>query len=104
MNLSVNDSNIYQVVHDLRRLIKECLLPRIDQLEDEVRELREMAWPIYSGVLSGGYDHLKEFDKLETMVRKKSEVIKRLFPDEVWRWGRSQEELKKIYSVVNNEL
>lgn len=101
MDLSVNEGNIYQVITDLRRLVKECLIPRIDHLEDEVKELRELVWPIYSGILSGGYAHLKEFDNLETMVRKKSEVIKRLFPEEVWRWGRSQEELKKIYSVIN---
>ena len=104
MDLSVNEGNIYQVIKDLRRLVKECLIPRIDRLEDEVKELRELVWPIYSGVLGGGYAHLKEFDNLETMVCKKSEVIRRLFPKEVWRWGRKQEELKKIYSVINNEF
>lgn len=104
MNLSVNETNIYQVVKDLRLLLKECLIPRIDELESEVKDLRELVWPIYSGILTGGHAYLKDVDNLETMVRKKSEVIRRLFPDEVWRWGRTQEELKKIYSRINNEL
>ena len=103
MDLSVTEDNVHQVVRDLRMLIKDCLLPRIDRLENEVRELREFSWPVCSGISGGGRDLIRIDDDMENMVRKKCEVIRKLFPDESWRYGRSQDELEKILQLINKD-
>lgn len=35
-----------QILNDIRRLLKENILPRLDQLEAEVMLLRKHTWPI----------------------------------------------------------
>ena len=35
-----------KVLQDVRELIKNVILPRLDQLEAEVKELRRVTWPV----------------------------------------------------------
>jgi hypothetical protein len=42
MNLSCDN----KILHDVRVLIKDNVLPRLIQLEEEVRELRRVTWPV----------------------------------------------------------
>jgi len=46
MNLEVSNENVCKVLQDVRLLIHDCLLPRISQLEEELRLLREVTWPV----------------------------------------------------------
>ena len=46
MNLEVSNENVCKVLHDVRLLIHDCLIPRISQLEEELRLLREVTWPV----------------------------------------------------------
>ena len=46
MNLEVSEENVCKVLQDVRELIRDHLLPRITQLEEEVRLLREVTWPV----------------------------------------------------------
>lgn len=103
MNLSVTDENIHKVVKDMRVLIKECLIPRIDELEEETRVLRELIWPVCSAILEDTRCCLKDTDRIELLAYKKLQIISRLFPNETWRWcGKLDYEYKKIYDIINN--
>ena len=42
--MTPNDS--VKVLKDLRELVKDHILPRMTQLEEEVRLLREVTWPV----------------------------------------------------------
>jgi len=46
MDLSVDETNVYKVLADLRVLVRDNLLPRITQLEQELCELRWVTWPV----------------------------------------------------------
>jgi len=63
MNLKVSEKDACIVLQDVRELIKDCLLPRITQLEEEVRLLREVCWPICQS--------LRETSQLTDITNKK---------------------------------
>ena len=46
MNLEVSEENLCKVLQDVRELLKDNILPRLTQLEEEVRLLREVTWPV----------------------------------------------------------
>lgn len=46
MNLEVSPEQVCKILQDVRLLIHDCLLPRIDQLEEEVKLLRAVTWPV----------------------------------------------------------
>lgn len=70
MNLST-DSKILQ---DVRELIRDNLLPRIAQLEEEVRLLRGVTWPVCQS--------LRECTQLNEMEQKRT-FLKILDKEEV---------------------
>ena len=46
MNLEVSQEQVCKILHDVRLLIHDCLIPRIHQLEDEIKLLRAITWPV----------------------------------------------------------
>ena len=50
MNLEVSQEEVCSVLKDVRVLIRDCLIPRIDQLETELRLLREVTWPVCQSI------------------------------------------------------
>ena len=63
MDLSVKAGEELKVLEDIRLLIKDVILPRLDQLECQVRLLREATWPVCQS--------LKERHTLDDIRNKK---------------------------------
>jgi hypothetical protein len=63
MDLSVNPEEVCKVLEDVRLLLKDVILPRLDQLECEVKLLREVTWPVCQS--------LKERHTLDDVRNKK---------------------------------
>jgi hypothetical protein len=74
MNLEVSDKNVCKVLYDVRLLIHDCLLPRISQLEEELRLLREVTWPVCQS--------LRETSQL-TDIENKRKFLMILDPEEI---------------------
>ena len=51
MNLEVSEENVCKVLQDVRELLKDNILPRLTQLEEEVRLLREVTWPVCQSLI-----------------------------------------------------
>jgi hypothetical protein len=63
-----------QILNDIRRLLKENILPRMDQLEAEVMLLRKHTWPIIQS--------MKEHNQLDD-IKSKREFFCVLSEDEI---------------------
>jgi hypothetical protein len=74
MNLSVNQDDLCRVLQDVRELLRDNVLPRLTNLEEQVRLLRKVTWPVCQG--------LREKSQLSDIASKK-EFLKHLDPDEV---------------------
>ena len=74
MDLSVEPENIPKVLQTLREFIKDHLLPRVTELEEEVRLLRKITWPICQNI--------RESTQLDD-IKCKREFLENLDPDEV---------------------
>lgn len=70
MDLTPRDSTI---IEELRYFIKDHLLPRITNLEEEVKLLREVTWPVCQSI--------RETSQLEELPQKK-EFLRNLDIDE----------------------
>jgi len=46
MDLSVEKGKELEILKDLRELVKDHILPRLTQLENEVYLLRKITWPV----------------------------------------------------------
>ena len=46
MNLEVRPEELCKVLKDVRELIKDNILPRLTDLEEQVRLLRRVTWPV----------------------------------------------------------
>ena len=70
MNLSCDN----KILQDVRELIRDVILPRLTQLEVEVRELRRVTWPVCQS--------LREKSQL-TDIQNKKRFLSILDDDEV---------------------
>jgi len=74
MDVSVDTENVPKVLGKVREFIKDHLLPRITNLEEEVRLLRRVTWPICQNV--------REHNQLDD-IEFKRKFLENLDPDEV---------------------
>lgn len=74
MDLSVEPENVPKVLQTLREFIKDHLVPRLTELEEEVRLLRKITWPICQNI--------RESTQLDD-IKCKREFLQNLDPDEV---------------------
>lgn len=74
MDLSVDPENISKVLQTVREFLKDHILPRLCDLEEEVRLLRKVTWPICQGI--------REQTQLND-IKCKREFLQNLDPDEV---------------------
>ena len=94
MDLSVKPEDVTTVLKNVRELIKDHILVRLTDLEEEVRLLRKVTWPICQG--------LKENSQLSD-IESKREFLKYLSPEEVELLlklkskGNLQEEFRLIH-------
>ena len=70
MSLEKNDAKDLKI---LREFVKDHILPRLTQLEEEVRVLREVTWPVCQS--------LREQTQISD-IQKKKEVLLMLDPEE----------------------
>ena len=77
MDLSVEKETELEILRDLRELVKDNILPRLTQLENEVYLLRKITWPICQSLTEDtqlhNIDSKKEFLKHGT--RDKEEIL-----------------------------
>ena len=74
MNLEVKPEDACRILKDVRELIRSVILPRISQLEEEVRMLRRVTWPVCQS--------LKEQSQISDISNKRK-LLQMLDPDEV---------------------
>ena len=74
MNLSVKKEDNNKVLQDVRELLRDNVLPRLTNLEEQVRLLRKVTWPVCQSI--------KENSQLSDIPSKK-EFLKSLDPEEV---------------------
>jgi len=72
--MSVKLEDVPRILKNVRELLKDVILPRISDLEEEVRLLRKVTWPICQG--------LREKNQLDDMKCKK-EFLQNLDQEEV---------------------
>ena len=75
MDLSVSQEDLAKVVQNLRELLRDHVLPRLSDLEEEVRLLRRITWPVCQSIKEGG-NQLSD-------IKCKKEFLSRLQPEEV---------------------
>jgi hypothetical protein len=73
MNLSVKKEDVQKVLQDVRELLRDNIVPRLTNLEEQVRLLRKVTWPVCQGI--------KEKSQLSDIASKK-EFLSNLDPAE----------------------
>jgi len=74
MDLSINSEDVLKVLQSVRELLRDNILPRLTDLEEQVRLLRKVTWPVCQG--------LKEKTQLDDMDSKR-EFLQSLDYDEI---------------------
>ncbi len=76
------------VLQEVRKLLRENILPRLTELEEQVRLLRRVTWPVCQSLRSR--DQISE-------TKLKKELLEYLDPDEI-RW--LNDEMKRVSCFV----
>jgi hypothetical protein len=74
MDLSVDPEDVPKVLKTVREFLKDHLLPRLYNLEEEVRLLRKITWPVCQNI--------RESNQLDD-IKCKREFLQNLDPDEI---------------------
>lgn len=109
MDLSVKAGEELKILEDVRLLIKDVILPRLDKLECEVKLLREVTWPVCQSIKERHtLDDIRNKKRfLEYGVQDEEEAIELL--RKKWKlnsandvsfsgYSNSDEELRRILS------
>jgi len=81
MDVTVKPEELAKTLTEVRTLLKDCLIPRLDRLEYEVHELRRFTWPVCAPF----YEQRNQMDNISL----KSRVLV----------GTSEEELKNLLII-----
>jgi len=103
MNLSCDN----KILQDVRLLIHDVVLPRLDCLEEEMRELRRVTWPVCQSLREKSQltdtQNKKRFlmildeDEVCMLLKEKADVSSR--PLEWSTFSLGAEELTKVYTL-----
>ena len=74
MELSVKQEEVQKVLQDVRELLKDNIIPRLTDLEEQVRLLRKVTWPVCQGI--------KEKSQLDD-IHSKKEFLRDLSFEEI---------------------
>ena len=74
MDMTVEPEDVPRILGKVRELLKDHILPRITELEEEVRLLRKVTWPVCQSI--------REKTQLDD-IKCKREFLQSLDPDEV---------------------
>lgn len=103
------DPNTKKILEDVRSLLKDNILPRLTQVEEEVRLLRELTWPVCQSLVEDNNLHDIEHKRffLENGTRDMEEAYKLM--EKKWKLSgkrptfsgsvNKQEELRRINDV-----
>jgi hypothetical protein len=82
--ITIEDTN--QILKDIRALLKDNIIPRLTDLEIEVRSLRKVTWPVCQSQLetNGPFQCLQE----------KKKFFSNLYEDEVYELLRLKARIK----------
>ena len=72
--MSVSPEDVTRILQQVREIIKDHILPRLTNLEEEVRLLRKATWPVCQTI--------REHNQLDD-IKFKREFLQNLDPDEV---------------------
>ena len=75
MDLSVDEKDVTKVLQHVREMLRDHVLPRLSELEEEIRLLRRVTWPVCQTIKEGG-NQLSD-------IQCKKEFLKHLDPEEV---------------------
>ena len=103
MNLTCDN----KILQDVRLLIHDVVLPRLDRLEEEMRELRRVTWPVCQSLREKSQltdiQNKKRFlmildeDEVCMLLKEKSDISSR--PLEYSTFSLGAEELTKVYTL-----
>ncbi len=82
--MDMTPSDPVKALKDLRELVKDHILPRLTQLEEEVRLLREVTWPVCQA--------LRE----KSQLADKNEFMRLLDDEEVLKLLKIKQEISKL--------
>ena len=108
METEVKTEDLCKTLKEVRKLLKECVLPRLDRLEADLFFLRRHTWPVCSiltekAVLSDEWvrDKALAYDGDDYLLYKKNKIVRYIKPEETWRHDRIVEEKNLLDSIIN---
>lgn len=109
MELNVRPEEVCKILHEVRVLLKECLIPRMDKLEYELFCLRRQTWPVCSILTEKSPVDTEWFtdkvescaDDLDYLIWKKNKLSHVINPNEPWKWNRLEDE-KNLFTKYKN--
>ena len=103
METEVKTEDLSKTLKEVRKLLKECVLPRLDRLESELFFLRRHTWPVCALMNESSpvstrcfRDKALSYGGDEYLLVKKDKLAKLLRPDETWRHDRIEDEKKLL--------
>lgn len=85
MDLSVDEKDVTKILQHVREMLRDHVLPRLSDMEEEIRLLRRITWPICQSIKEGNQlsdiqckkEFLKNLDstEVEFLLRQKSKGL-----------------------------
>ena len=107
METEVKTEDLCKTLTEVRKLLKECILPRLDRLESELFFLRRHTWPVCSiltekAIFSDEWvrDKALAYGGDEYLLYKKNKIVKYIKPTETWRHDRAEDEKKLLDNYI----
>ena len=111
MDVTVKPEELAKTLTEVRTLLKDCLIPRLDRLEYEVNELRRFAWPVCAPF----YEQRSQLDnislkskvllgiseeELKDLLKIKKLISEKIHSDSEYLLGRERDEYHEILSYL----
>lgn len=107
----VKPEELAKTLTEVRTLLKDCLIPRLDRLEYEVNELRRFTWPVCAPF----YEQRSQLDnislkskvllgiseeELKDLLKIKKLISEKIHSDSEYLLGRERDEYREIVSYL----
>ena len=108
METKVHTEDLCKTLKEVRKLLKECVLPRLDRLEADLFFLRRLTWPVCSILTEKSplcdewvRDKALSYGGDEYLLYKKNKIVRCIKPEETWRHDRVVDEKKLLDTFIN---
>ena len=107
------DPNTVKILEDIRALLKDNILPRLTQVEEEVRLLRNVTWPVCQSLVEE--NNLQYIEKKRTFLENGTRDMEEAYMllEKKWQLAgkrptfsgavNKQEELRRINQFKDNK-